>query len=92
MGIVCGRLQEVVTFKNWSSVGPFLVMGLQRVKTMENHKTASPASGHGCLQEGVTYERIFLQGFEWENFGVCIGGRSWEEVTHKRRSYMEVGL
>lgn len=56
MGRVCGRLQEVVTFKNWSPGGPFLVMGLQGVKTMENHKTASPTGGHGCLQEGVTYE------------------------------------
>ena len=92
MGRVCGRIREAVTFKNWSPGGPFLVTGLQGVKTMENHKPASPASGHGCLQEGVTYERIFLQGFEWENFGVCIGGRSWEVVTHKRRSYMEVGL
>ena len=58
MGRVCGRIREAVTFKNWSPGGPFLVTGLQGVKTMENHKPASPASGHGCLQEGVTYERV----------------------------------
>ena len=87
-GRVCGRLQEVVNFKNRSTGGPFLVTGLQGVKTMENHKTASPTSGHGCLQEGFTYERFLSQGFEWENFGVFHrwslmgGGRSWEEVVH----------
>ena len=78
MGRVCGRLLG----------GPFLVTGLQGVKTMENHKTASPASGHGCLQEGVTFERFLSHGFEWENFGVLHrwslvgGGRSQEEVIH----------
>ena len=41
---VCGRLREVVTFKNRSTGGPFLVTRLQGVKTMENHKTASPTT------------------------------------------------
>ena len=41
---VCGRLREVVTFKNRSTGGPFLVTRLQGVKTTENHKTASPTT------------------------------------------------
>ena len=63
-------------------------MGLQGVKTMENHKTASPTSRHGCLHKEVTYERFLSLGFEWENFGVLHrwslmeGGRSREEVVH----------
>ena len=85
MGRVCGRLLG----------GPFLVTGLQVVKTMENHKTASLASGHGCLQEGVTFERFLLQGFEWENF-LCFaqvvaygrwsltrGGRTWRLACNR---------
>ena len=88
MGRVCGRIREAVTFKNWSPGGPFLVTGLQGVKTMENHKTASPTSRHGCLHKEVTYERFLSLGFEWENFGVLHrwslmeGGRSREEVVH----------
>ena len=44
IGRVCGRLQEVVNFKNRSTGGPFLVTRLQGVKTTENHKTASPTT------------------------------------------------
>ena len=87
MGRVCGCLLEVVTFKNRSTGDPFLFTGLQGINQWKII-TASPTSAHGCLQEGVTYEKFLLQGFEWENFGVLHrwslmgGGRSQEEVVH----------
>ena len=89
MGRVCGHLKEVVTFENLPTGGPFLVMGLQGVKTMENHKTASPTSRHGCLHKEVTYERFLSLGFEWENFGVLHRwsltrvGRTWRLACNR---------
>lgn len=88
MGRVCGCLLEVVTFKNRSTGGPFLFTGLQGINQWKII-TASPTSAHGFLQEGVTYERFLLQGFEWENFGVLHrwsltrGGRTWRLACNR---------